>query len=118
MFNVEVQMLISKKWYVSGNEGLDKPFATRKAALTAIEPEKGLIGYNKLKYRVVRVGAAKPHAKRFIIECFGLLTKKWRRSANRGLSQFFPTREAAQHALDSPAIGHKSGCVEYRVRQK
>lgn len=59
---------------------------------------------------------SKRHEKRFIIEVFGSITRKWRRSGNTGLVQAFHTREAAQIALDTP--GHANYGLKYRVRQK
>ena len=53
------------------------------------------------------------HTTRFIIEVrYG---NDWVRSINDGLTGHFPTREAAQAALDT---GDKAKCLVYRIRQK
>lgn len=116
-FIVEVANVGTTDWSQSINEGLDKPFSTYKEALAALDPEKKFIGSSALKYRVIRSGAAKPHAKRFIIEVQSTITEEWRRSGNDGLYKAFPTREAAQAALDAPD-SEKSRYLNYRVRQK
>ena len=55
------------------------------------------------------------HTTRFIIEFkYG---NDWVRSINDGLTGHFPTREAAQAALD-PEKGLASEGLTYRVRQK
>ena len=54
------------------------------------------------------------HTTRFIIEVSGD-EGIWLRSGNDGLTGHFPTREAAQSALDA---GDKSEGLVYRIRQK
>ena len=55
------------------------------------------------------------HTTRFIIEVQYGNDGIWERSDNDGLTGHFPTREAAQSALDT---GYKSKGLIYRVRQK
>ena len=55
------------------------------------------------------------HTTRFIIEVQGVEDGIWVRSGNDGLTGHFPTREAAQSALDT---GYKSEGLVYRIRQK
>ena len=55
------------------------------------------------------------HTTRFIIEVQGGDDGIWVRSVNDGLTGHFPTREAAQSALDT---GDKSEGLVYRIRQK
>ena len=57
------------------------------------------------------------HTTRFIIEVQGGDDGIWVRSVNDGLTGHFPTRKAAQAALD-PEKGLASEGVTYRVRQK
>ena len=55
------------------------------------------------------------HTTRFIIEVQYVNDGIWVRSGNDGLTGHFPTREAAQSALDT---GGKSEGPVYRIRQK
>ena len=57
------------------------------------------------------------HTTRFIVEVQVGKDSVWVRSANDGLTGHFPTRKAAQAALD-PEKGLASEGVTYRVRQK
>lgn len=60
---------------------------------------------------------AKQHAPRFIIEVQSLITNKWNRSGNPGLTKAFFDKAAAEEAI-RPERGLTSLSFKYRVRSK